>query len=219
VGTTFGAGDMVLLAAAAAVVVLSRSATGALAAGAVTGFAAAIVPRALLALPFLVLPLSAQPGPILPLVFGLALGWGGTVLPLLAVGPSALAASLLPTARLEPGVGLANVLLDLGHGGATAGMALGILTAVITALGAIAALRSRAELPRLYAVAGTLLLAGLITAPGASPHDLGAPMVLLLLGVIAQSSGARDSLPRGADGGAPEGRGGVPASALPPRIA
>jgi hypothetical protein len=104
--------------------------------------------------------------------------------PLLATGPGALAASLLPTARLEPGLGLANVLLYLGEDGATAGMALGLLTAVIGAVGAIVALRSRAAVPRTYALAGTLLLAGLFAAPASSPHDLAVPAVLLLLGVI-----------------------------------
>lgn len=183
-GAVFGSGDIVLLAAAAGAVVLSRS-PGTLAAGAVTGFATALVPRALLAVPFLILPLAAQPGPIVPLLIGLVLGWGIAVLPLAAAGPAAVAASLLPAARLEPGIGLSNLLLDLGHGGATAGMALGILTAVVAAAGAIAALRTRAEFPRLYALAGALLLAGLITAPGASPHDLAVPIVLLLLGVIA----------------------------------
>jgi hypothetical protein len=184
VGAVFGSGDMVLLAAAVAAVVLSRSA-GTLAAGTVTGFATALVPRVLLAAPFLILPLPAQPGPVVPLLIGLALGWAVAILPLLAAGPSALAASLLPAARLEPGIGLANLLLDLGHSGATAGMALGILTAVIAAVGAIAALRTRAEFPRLYALAGAVLLAGLLAAPGASPHDLGVPMVLMLLGVVA----------------------------------
>jgi len=184
VGTVFGSGDMVLLAAAVAAVVLTRS-VGTLAAGVGTGFATGLVPRVLLAAPFLLLPLAAQPGPSVPLVIGLILGWGMLVLPLIAAGPSALAASLLPAARLEPGIGLANLLLGLGHSGATAGMALGILTAVIAALGAIAALRTRAELPRLYALAGALLLAGLLAAPGASPHDLGVPIVLMVLGVAA----------------------------------
>jgi hypothetical protein len=191
VGTIFGSGDMVLLAAMLAAVLLSRS-SRALAAGAATGVAAAIVPRALLAAPFLLLPVSAQPA-VLPLIVGLGVGWGLVVVPLLAAGPSTLAVSLLPTARLEPGIGLANLWLDLGHAGATAAMALGILTAVLAAVGSIAALRSRAELPRLYALAGTLLLAGLVTAPGASPHDLAAPMVLLLLGVVANNAGASHS--------------------------
>jgi hypothetical protein len=188
VGALFGSGDVVLLAAMLAAVLLSRS-SRALAAGATTGVATAIVPRALLAAPFLLLPVSAQPGGVLSLIAGLGVGWGMVVVPLLAAGPKALAASLLPTARLEPGVGLANLLLDLGHGGATAGLALGILTAILAALGSIAALRSRAELPRLYALAGTLLLAGLFTAPGSSPHDLAVPLVLLLLGVIGQARG------------------------------
>jgi glycosyl transferase family 87 len=185
VGTIFGSGDMVLLAAILAAVLLSRS-SRALAAGAATGVATAIVPRALLAAPFLLLPVSAQPA-VLPLIVGLGVGWGMAVVPLLAAGPSTLAVSLLPTARLEPGIGLANLWLDLGHAGATAAMALGIFTAVLAAVGSIAALRIRAEFPRLYALAGTLLLAGLFTAPGASPHDLAAPMVLLLLGVVAQT--------------------------------
>ena len=187
VGTIFGSGDIVLLALMLAAVLLSRSA-GTLAAGAATGFAAAILPRALLAAPFLLLPLSAQPG-VLSLIVGLGVGWGMVVVPLLAAGPSTLAASLVPAARLEPGIGLANLLLDLGHGGATAAMALGILTAVLAAVGSIAALRSRAELPRLYALAGTLLLAGLFTAPGGSPHDLAVPMVLLTLGVVGDRQG------------------------------
>jgi len=183
--TVFGSGEMVLLAAAMAAVVLSRS-VGTIAAGAVTGLAVALVPRALLAAPFLLLPLAAQPGSILTLHLGLGAGWGAAVLPLLTAGPSVLAASLLPAARLEPGIGLANVLLDRGHSGANAAMALGILTAVLAALGSIAALRSRAEFPRLYALAGALLLAGLITAPGASPLDLAAPLVLVALGVIGR---------------------------------
>jgi hypothetical protein len=54
-------------------------------------------------------------------------------------------------------------------------------------VGSIAALRSRAEFPRLHVLAGTLLLAGLFTAPGGSPHDLATPIVLLVLGVAAQS--------------------------------
>jgi hypothetical protein len=186
VGTVFGSGDMVLLAAAVAAVVLSRSA-GTLAAGAATGVAIGLVPRVLLAAPFLLLPLAAQPGAILPLLIGLVLGWGIAVLPLVAAGPAALAASLLPTARLEPGIGLANLLLDLGHSGATAGLALGILTAVIAAVGAIAALRTRAQFPRLYTLAGAVLLAGLLAAPGASPHDLGVPIVLMLLGLAAHA--------------------------------
>jgi hypothetical protein len=145
-----------------------------------------MVPRVLMAAPFLVLPISAQPGPILPLHAGLVAGWALALLPLLALGPAALLASLLPTARLEPGVGLSNLLLDLGQGGANAAMALGILAAVIAALGSIAALRSRAGFPRLYALAGALLLAGLLAAPGASPHDLGTPMALMMLGVAAR---------------------------------
>ena len=183
VGTIFGAGDVVLLAALLGAVWLSRSA-GSLAAGLVVGSATAVLARALLAAPFLLLPLGAQPARVLPLLLGLGIGWLLMVAPLLAVGPGALAASLLPTARLEPGVGLGNVLLYFGEGGATAGMALGLLTAAITALGAMAALRSGAALPRTYALAGALLLAGLITAPASSPHDLAVPAVLLLLGVI-----------------------------------
>ena len=182
VGTIFGAGDVVLLAALLGAVWLSRSA-GSLA-GLVVGSATAVLARALLAAPFLLLPLGAQPARVLPLLLGLGIGWLLMVAPLLAVGPGALAASLLPTARLEPGVGLGNVLLYFGEGGATAGMALGLLTAAITALGAMAALRSGAALPRTYALAGALLLAGLITAPASSPHDLAVPAVLLLLGVI-----------------------------------
>jgi hypothetical protein len=108
------------------------------------------------------------------------------VAPLLAVGPGALAASLLPTARLEPGVGLGNVLLYFGEGGATAGLALGLLAAVIGAVGAMAALRSRAAPPRTYALAGALLLAGLLAAPASSPHDLAVPAALLVLGVAGE---------------------------------
>ena len=139
------------------------------------GWATAILPRALLAAPFLLLPLGLQPGPVLPLLVGLGVGWGVMVVPLLAAGPGALAASLLPSARVEPGLGIANLLLYLGEGGATAGLALGLLTAVIAAMGAIAALRSRAAAPRTYALAGALLLAGLLAAPASSPHDLVVP--------------------------------------------
>jgi hypothetical protein len=183
VGTIFGAGDAVLLAALIAAPWLSRSA-GSLAAGLTVGGADAILPRALLAAPFLLLPLGAQPGGVVQLLLGVGIGWGLMVAPLLAAGPGVLAASLLPTARLEPGLGLGNVLLYFGEGGATAGLALGLLTAVIAAVGAIAALRSRAAPPRTYALAGALLLAGLVAAPASSPHDLAVPAVLLLLGVI-----------------------------------
>jgi len=185
VGTIFGGGDAVLLAALLGAVWLSRSAAS-LAAGLTVGCATAILARALLAAPFLLLPLGAQPARVLPLLLGLGIGWVLMVAPLLAVGPGALAASLLPTARLEPGVGLGNVLLYFGEGGATAGLALGLLTAVITALGAIAALRSRAGLPRTWALAGALLLAGLIAAPASSPHDLLVPAALLVLGVTGE---------------------------------
>jgi hypothetical protein len=182
-GAIFGGGDVVLLAALLAAVWTAR-AVASLAAGGVLGAATAIVPRALLGAPFLLLPIGAQPAPIVPLLIGLAAGWGLMVVPLLAAGPGVLAASLLPTARLEPGLGLGNVLLYFGEAGATAGMALALLTAVIAATGAIAALRSRAALPRTYALAGALLLAGLVAAPGSSPHDVAVPAVLLLLGVI-----------------------------------
>jgi len=183
--TVFGSGEMVLLAASVAAVVLSRS-VGTLAAGVVTGVVVALVPRALLSAPFLLLPLAAQPGSVLALLAGLGAGWGIAVLPLLTEGPSMLAASLLPAARLEPGIGLANLALAVGRSGATAAIALGILTAVLAALGSIAALRSHAEFPRLYALAGALLLAGLITAPGASPLDVAVPLVLLVSGVIGR---------------------------------
>jgi hypothetical protein len=93
------------------------------------------------------------------------------VAPLVGGWARRMLASLLPTARLEPGVGLANLLLYLGEEGATAGLGLGLVTAVIAAVGAIAALRSRAGAPRIYALAGTLLLAGLFAAPASSPHD------------------------------------------------
>jgi len=183
VGTIFGSGDVVLLAVLLGALWASR-AVGSLAAGLAVGGASAILPRALLAAPCLLLPLGAQPGPVGPLLVGVAGSWALMAAPLLATGPGALAASLLPTARLEPGLGLANVLLYLGEDGATAGMALGLLTAVIGAVGAIVALRSRAAVPRTYALAGTLLLAGLFAAPASSPHDLAVPAVLLLLGVI-----------------------------------
>ena len=188
VGTIFGSGDIALLAALVAAVWASRV-VGSLAAGLTIGWASAVLPRALLAAPFLLLPLGAQPGSVLPVLVGLGLGWGMLVAPLLAPGPGALAASLLPTARLEPGVGLANLLLYVGEDGATAGLALGLLTAVIAAVGSIAALRSRAAAPRTYALAGALLLAGLLAAPASSPHDLGVPVVLLLLGVMGSEPG------------------------------
>jgi hypothetical protein len=186
VGTIFGSGDVVLLAALLAALWASR-ATGSLAAGLAIGGASAMLPRALLAAPYLLLPLGALPGPVVPLLVGLGGGWALLAAPLLAAGPAALAASLLPTARLEPGLGLANLLLYLGEDGATAGLALSLLTAVIGAVGAMAALRSRAAAPRTYALAGTLLLAGLFAAPASSPHDLAVPAVLLLLGVIGAS--------------------------------
>ena len=179
-----------MLALMLGAVLLSRS-VGMLAAGTAAGVAAAMVPRALLAAPFLLLPVSAQPGSILPLLIGLAVGWTVLVLPLVAAGVSALAASLMPAARLEPGVGLANLLLDLGEDGATAGMGLAIVTAALAAVGAIVALRSGREFPRLYALAGMLLLAGLFTSPAGSPHDLAAPIVFLLLGVVGASDRAR----------------------------
>jgi glycosyl transferase family 87 len=190
VGTIFGAGDAVLLAALLGAVWLSRS-VASLAAGLAVGCADAILPRALLAAPFLLLPLGAHSGSVLPLLLGVAVGWGLMVAPLLAAGPGALAASLLPAARIEPGLGLANVLLYFGEGGATAGLALGLLTAAVAAAGAIAALRSRAAPPRTYALAGTMLLAGLIAAPASSPHDLAAPAILLLLGVIGDRAQIR----------------------------
>jgi hypothetical protein len=183
VGTIFGSGDMVLLAVLLGAVWASR-ALGRLTAGLAIGGASAILPRALLAAPYLLLPLGAQPGSVVPLLMGLGAGWALMVAPLLAAGAGTLAASLLPTARSEPGLGLANVLLYLGEDGATAALALGLLTAVVGAVGAIAALRSRAAAPRTYALAGTLLLAGLFAAPASSPHDLAVPAVLLLLGVI-----------------------------------
>jgi hypothetical protein len=183
VGTVFGSGDGVLLAALLAAVWVWRAA-GSLPAGLAIGWATAILPRALLAGPFLLLPLGVQPGRVLPLLVGLGVGWGVMVAPLLAASTGALAASLLPSARVEPGLGIANLLLYLGEGGATAGLALGLLTAVIGAMGAIAALRSGAAAPRTYALAGALLLAGLLAAPASSPHDLVVPVVLLLLGVI-----------------------------------
>jgi len=186
VGTIFGSGDVVLLAALLVGLWASR-AVGSLAAGLAIGGATAILPRALLAAPYLQLPLGAQPGPVVPLLVGLVGGWALLAAPLLAAGPGALAASLLPTARLEPGLGLANLLLYLGEDGATAGLALSLLTAVIGAVGAMAALRSRAAAPRTYALAGTLLLAGLFAAPASSPHDVVVPAVLLLLGVIGAS--------------------------------
>jgi hypothetical protein len=192
VGAVFGAGDVVLLAALLAAVWLARS-VGSLAAGFVVGVADALLPRALLAAPFLLLPLGAHAGSVVPLLIGLVAGWALMVVPLLAVGPGALAASLLPTARLEPGVGLGNLLLYCGEGGATAGLALGLLTAVVAAAGAFAALRSRAAPPRTCALAGALLLAGMIAAPAASPHDLAAPAVLLLLGVAAAAPGLTPS--------------------------
>jgi len=186
VGTIFGSGDVVLLAALLAALWASRT-LGSLTAGLAIGAATAIVPRALLAAPYLLLPLGAQPVPVVPLLAGLGGGWALMAAPLLASGPGALVASLLPTARLEPGLGLANVLLYLGEDGATAGLALGLVAAAIGAVGAIAALRSRAGAPRIYALAGTLLLAGLFAAPASSPHDLLVPAVLLLLGVIGAS--------------------------------
>jgi hypothetical protein len=183
VGTVFGSGDAVLLAALLAAVWASR-ALGSLGAGLTVGAATALLPRALLAAPFLLLPLAAHAGPVLPLHIGLAFGWAIVVVPLVVAGPGALVASLLPTARLEPGLGVANLLLYVGEGGATAGLALGLLTAVVTAVGAIAALRTGAAVPRTYALAGTLLLAGLFAAPASSPHDLLVPPMLLVLGVI-----------------------------------
>ena len=183
VGTVFGSGDVVLLAALLGAVALSRTGKT-LMAGVVTGGATAVLPRTLLAAPFLLLPVSAHTGRILPVLFGFGIGWSFVVLPLLAAGAGALLASLLPAARAEPGIGLSSVLLDLGHHGAAAGMALGILTAVLSALGTFAALRTPTEFPRLYAVAGVLLLAGLFTAPAASPHDLLVPIVLFVLSVV-----------------------------------
>ena len=188
VGAIFGAGDGVLLAALLAAVWLARSVrgVGSLSAGLAVGAANAITPRALLAAPFLLLPLGAHAGSVVPLLVGVVAGWALMVVPLLAVGPGALAASLLPTARLEPGVGLGNLLLYWGEGGPTAGLALGLLTAVVCAAGAIAALRSRAAPPRIYALAGALLLAGLIAAPASSPHDLLVPALLLVLGAAGE---------------------------------
>jgi hypothetical protein len=62
VGTIFGSGDVVLLAALLAALWASRT-LGSLAAGLAIGAATAILPRALLAAPYLLLRSAPIPGP------------------------------------------------------------------------------------------------------------------------------------------------------------
>jgi hypothetical protein len=179
-GVAFGSPEGIVLGAALAGWALAQGAWP-LAAGLTLGAAAALAPRLWLAAPLLILvwlPERGRPRALVGFVVA-------------AVGLQLAGAALLPGPALAfpelsaPGLGGWNLLL---YRGVDAGLVVKALTLLLP-LGAVLAAWRQAWLhppPALFALAwaGVWLLAALWLTPGASPHDLALPLVLLLLPLL-----------------------------------
>lgn len=183
VGVPFGARDALPLAALVGALMAARGGR-ALVAGALAGFAGALDHRALLLAPFLVLPdLRA---PLWRRVgAGCLAAYAALVLPVALLDLRAFAGALAASPRIQPGVGLANLLFFKGGQDTMAAHALFAALPLATLLISIAltrlAVEGRASALGLGALTALL---GLWLAPAASPEAMSIPVVLALLAVL-----------------------------------